>query len=131
MPFELHEVNLFDPDAVWDALKKASEEAEKEGKTMTLVKLAYNLGISRQVLCEIAKEGKTEFGGKKLPNETINLLKKAADYCEMCVADAGFAAKNPAMSIFILKSNHSYDDRPVPAISANTVVFLNEGEIPE
>ena len=131
MPFEVNEVNLFDPDAVWDALKKASEEAEKEGKTMTLIRLAYNLGISRQVLCEIAKEGKTEFGGKKLPEEVIDLLKKAADYCEMCVTDTGFAAKNPAMAIFVLKANHGYDDKPVPAIAANTVIFVGEDNIPD
>jgi len=131
MPFQSVEVNLFDSDAVRKALINASEQAEKEGKTMTLVKLAYNLGISRQVLCEIAKEGKTTFDGKKLPNETTNLLKKAADYCEMCVADAGFAAKNPAMAIFVLKANHGYDDKPVPAISANTVVFVGEDNIPD
>ncbi len=131
MPFEVHEVNLFDPAAVRQALINASKQAEKEGKTMTLIKLAYNLGISRGVLCNIAKREQTEFGGKKLPEEVIDLLKKAADYCEMCVADAGFAAKNPAMSIFVLKANHGYDDKPVPAISANTVVFIGEDDIPD
>jgi len=131
MPFQSVEVNLFDSDAVRKALINASEQAEKEGKTMTLIRLAYHLGISRQVLCEIAKEGKTMFGGKELPNETTTLLKKAADYCEMCVADAGFAAKNPAMAIFVLKANHNYDDKPAPAILANTVVFVGEDDIPD
>lgn len=131
MPFHCVDVNLFDPAAVRQALINASEQAEKEGKTMTLIKLAYNLGISREVLCNIAKREQTEFGGKKLPEETVNLLKKAADYCEMCVADAGFAAKNPAMAIFVLKANHGYDDKPAPAFAANTVVFLSEDNIPD
>jgi len=131
MPFQSVEVNLFDSDAVRKALINASEQAEKEGKTMTLIRLAYHLGISRDVLCNIAKREQTMFGGKKLPEEVIDLIKKAADYCEMCVADAGFAAKNPAMAIFILKANHGYDDKPAPAILANTVVFLNEDNIPD
>ena len=131
MPFQSVEVNLFDSDAVRKALINASEQAEKEGKTMTLIRLAYHLGISRDVLCNIAKREQTEFGGKKLPEETVSLLKKAADYCEMCVADAGFAAKNPAMSIFVLKANHGYDDKPPPAIAASTVVFLGEDSIPD
>ena len=129
MPFHCVDVNLFDPAAVRQALDKASKQAEKEGKTMTLIRLAYHLGISREVLCNIAKREQTTFDGKKLPEEVIDLLKKAADYCEMCVADAGFAAKNPAMAIFVLKANHSYDDRPPPAIAANTVIFVGEDEI--
>ena len=123
MAFELHDVNLHDVDAVRDALDKASEQAEIDGKVMTQIRLAYVLGQCRRDISEIINGHKTKYKGKEIPLEVCNIIKKAAEYCELCVSDAGFAARNPAMSIFVLKAIHNYDDKPAAAISANTVIF--------
>ncbi len=129
MAFELHDVNLCDIDAVSAALDKASADAVAGGKIMTLIRLAYYLGVGRHTVGDISKGAVTTFRGRKIPEEVSSAIKKAADYCELCVADAGFAARNPAMSIFVLKANHDYDDKPASVISANTVIFSGTDNI--
>jgi len=131
MPFEVHEVNLCDYDAVLQALTDASIEADQQGKIMTIERIAYVLGLHFQRLSEILNDKRTEYNGKDIPKEVIGILKKAAGYCRMAVMDAGFVAKNPAMHIFVCKANYGYDDKPAPAIAANTVIFVGEDEIPE
>ena len=129
MAFELHDVNLCDASAVEAALDKASSDAVADGKVMTMIRIAYYLGIDRHSVGEIAKGSMTTFNKRKIPEEAVTAIKKAADYCELCVADAGFAARNPAMSIFMLKANHDYDDKPAAAISANTIIFSGTDNI--
>ena len=129
MAFELHDVNLCDASAVEAALDKASSDAVADGKVMTMIRIAYYLGVGRHAIGDIANGGKTKFKGREIPPEVVSTIKKAADYCELCVADAGFAARNPAMSIFMLKANHDYDDKPAAAISANTIIFSGTDNI--
>ena len=131
MPFAVHEVNLCDYDAVLQALQNASDEAENQKKIMTLERVAYALGLDFQVLSEILHDKRTKYKSKEIPAMVIETLKKAADYCRMAVVDAGFTARNPAMHIFLCKANYNYDDRPAPAIAANTVVFVGEDNIPD
>ena len=131
MPFAVHEVNLCDYDAVLKALTDASIEADRQGKIMTIERIAYVLGLNFQRLSEILNDKRVEYKGKEIPIEVRDTLKKAADYCRMAVVDAGFAARNPAMHIFICKANYGYDDKPAPAIAANTVVFVGEDDIPD
>ena len=131
MPFAVHEVNLCDYDAVLQALTDASIEADQQGKIMTIERIAYVLGLNFQRLSEILNDKRVEYKGKEIPIEVIGILKKAADYCRMAVMDAGFVAKNPAMHIFVCKANYNYDDKPAPAIAANTVVFVGEDNIPD
>jgi len=131
MPFAVHEVNLCDYDAVLQALTDASIEADRQGKIMTLERIAYVLGLNFQVLSEILHDKRIKYKDKEIPAIVIETLKKAADYCRMAVVDAGFTARNPAMHIFLCKANYHYDDKPAPAIAANTVIFIGEDEIPE
>lgn len=129
MAFELHDVNLHDVNAVRDALDKASEQAESDGKVMTQIRLAYVLGTNKQTISEILNGHLVKYKGRNIPQEVIELIKKAAEYCELCVSDAGFAARNPAMAIFVLKAIHNYDDKPAAAISANTIIFSGTDNI--
>ena len=131
MAFELHDCDLRDFDVVKAGLEEASEQAEAEGKVMTQIRLAYSLGLCKQTLSEIVNGHKVNYKGFEIPQEVHELIKKAVEYCELCVSDAGFAARNPAMSIFVLKAVHGYDDKPASAIQANTVVFIGEDKIPD
>ena len=130
MAFQVHEIDLLDEDVVKAALVNESEQAVSEGKVMTIVRLAYTLGLSRQRLSEIINGHRVKFKGVEIPQAITDLIKKAADYCELCVTDAGFAARNPAMAIFVLKAIHQYDDKPQSGAN-NVTVIISDKNIPD
>jgi DNA-binding XRE family transcriptional regulator len=131
MPFEIYDVDLHDYDAVAMALDKASHEAEERGKVMTQVRLGYVLGLNKQTMSEILNGHTVKYKGKNIATNVIELIKKSAEYCELCVSDAGFTARNPAMAIFVLKAVHGYDDKPQTGANSSVTVIINDKDIPD
>jgi hypothetical protein len=131
MAFEVHEVDLHDIDAVMSALDKASEQAEANGKIMTQLRLGCVLGLNKQVMSEILYGHTVKYKGKNIATNVIELMKKSAEYSELCVSDAGFAARNPAMAIFVLKAVHGYDDHPQSGANNNINITFNDKDIPD
>lgn len=131
MAFEVYDVNLHDVDAVMKALKEASAQAKEEGRVMTQIRLAYMLGLSKNIFGDILNDRRVVYKGRKVSAEVVGLIKKAAEYCELCVSDSGFAARNPAMSIFVLKAVHGYDDKPQSGANNSVTVVINDSNIPD
>lgn len=120
--FNLPEINLFNRDEVLARLNEYFNIAREYDSKPTVVGLAMALGLSRQSLYEI-KTGKIrnpQHRYNKIPEDVVQVIRKAYDYLEMLWEDYMQNGKiNPVSGIFLGKNNYGYKDKQETVITPN------------
>ena len=119
---------LADPCKVAEAIRHATEIAERKGVPCTMARVASCLGVELHTLTRLAKG--TVVNGDAHP-DSVDLVKKAYLAAQADIIDAGFTVKNFAFCIYAAKSMHNLQDNPVGSNGNNVTVVINDRNIPD
>ena len=119
--FDMPKVDLHDPHAVHERLCEYFKIYGEADLKPTVAGMAMCLGVDRRRLWEI-KTG-TMVGGQaklNLPEETLDLVKKAYEILETSMENYANAGKiNPVMAIFMMKNHFGYQDKTEYVLTPN------------
>ena len=119
--FDMPKVDLRDPDAVKQRLVEYFRIYGEADLKPTVAGMAMCLGVDRRRLWDIKTGNYTNVGGyRDLPEETVDLVKKAYDILETSMENYANAGKiNPVMAIFMMKNHFGYQDKTEYVLTPN------------
>lgn len=126
--FNLPKIDMFDQKQVEDRINEYFEINIKYTCKPTVAGLAMALGIDRNTLSNIRTGKIRNPNGKwnKLPEEVVEIVRKAYDYLEMMWEDYMQNNKiNPVSGIFLGKNNYGYKDKTETQIEVQDYVKPN------
>ena len=119
--FDMPKVDLRDPDAVKQRLVEYFKIYGEADLKPTVAGMAMCLGVDRRRLWDIKTGNYANVGGyRDLPEETVDLVKKAYDILETSMENYANAGKiNPVMAIFMMKNHFGYQDKTEYVLTPN------------
>lgn len=119
--FDMPKVDLRDPEAVRVRLGEYFQIYAEADLKPTVAGMAMALGVDRRRLWEIKTGNFANVRGyDKLPDETMDFVKKAYDILETSMESYANAGKiNPVMAIFMMKNHFGYQDKTEYVLTPN------------
>ena len=119
--FDMPKVDLKNPDAVHERLVDYFRIYGVADLKPTVAGMAMCLGVDRRRLWDIKTGNYVNVGGyKDLPEETVDLVKKAYEILETTMENYANAGKiNPVMAIFMMKNHFGYQDKTEYVLTPN------------
>ena len=119
--FNMPRVDLNDPEAVRMRLGEYFQIYAEADLKPTVAGMAMCLGVDRRRLWDIKSGNYVNVGGyKNLPDDTVDLVKKAYDILETSMEAYANAGKiNPVMAIFMMKNHFGYQDKTEYVVTPN------------
>ena len=119
--FDMPKVDLKNPDAVHERLVDYFRIYGEADLKPTVAGMAMCLGVDRRRLWDIKTGNYVNVGGyKDLPEETVDLVKKAYEILETTMENYANAGKiNPVMAIFMMKNHFGYQDKTEYVLTPN------------
>ena len=119
--FDLPKIDLHDSEAVRQRLGEYFQIYAEADLKPTVAGMACALGVNRQRLWEIKTGAMVGGVGKQhLPEETLDLIKKAYEILEMSMENYASSGKvNPVISIFMMKNHFGYQDKTEYVLTPN------------
>lgn len=119
--FDMQKVDLRDPEAVRERLVEYFRIYGEADLKPTVAGMAMCLGVDRRRLWDIKTGNYANVGGyKDLPEETVDLVKKAYEILETSMENYANAGKiNPVMAIFMMKNHFGYQDKTEYVLTPN------------
>ena len=119
--FDMPKIDLHDPVAVRERLGEYFKIYADADMKPTVAGMAMVLGVDRRRLWEIKSGNYVNVGGyKNLPEDTVDLIKKAYDILETSMESYANSGKlNPVMSIFMMKNHFGYQDKTEYVLTPN------------
>ena len=119
--FNMPRVDLNDPEAVRMRLGEYFQIYAEADLKPTVAGMAMCLGVDRRRLWDIKSGNYVNVGGyKNLPDDTVDLVKKAYDILETSMEAYANAGKiNPVMAIFMMKNHFGYQDKTEYVLTPN------------
>ena len=119
--FDMPKIDLHDSEAVRVRLGEYFQIYADADLKPTVAGMASALGVNRQRLWEIKTGAAVGGVGKQhLPEETLDLIKKAYEILEMSMENYASSGKvNPVISIFMMKNHFGYQDKTEYVLTPN------------